>query len=145
MSQNSRQAGDEAKSSTTARQEMQGGLWSWGTHLLPGRVHTCTTTCDHVWVVGAGTHLDVYPHTYACARMHTECTITAPLLREKSMHCWPGGPGAKRSQDPRKKWTFMSPHLWWPKGNSQDSGQAQLQPDRGVKLEAPLPDLEASQ
>lgn len=51
--------------------------------------------------------------------------------------------GARWPQSPRNKWTFRPPHLQWPKGNSQDSEQA-VTTRQGVKLEAPLPDLEAS-
>lgn len=67
MCQNSRQAGDEAESSTTASQERQGGSWGWGTHLLPGMY---TLTLRHVCTWAVGAHADMYPQN-AHGHAHT--------------------------------------------------------------------------
>lgn len=86
---------DETKSSTTARQEMQGGLWS--THLLPGCVDTHTLQVCMCGQQGHA-HTDMYPHTNACVHihrvhmyMHTRSWF--PCCTEESTGCWSGGPG----------------------------------------------------
>lgn len=97
MCQSSRQAEDEAGTSTTARQERQRGSWGWGTHLLPG-MHTLTPRHVYTWAIG--TQADMYLQS-TCGHAHTHGSHPDPgasgcLLGVR----WPQGPG-----------TFMSPYL----------------------------------
>lgn len=105
---------DETKSSTTARQEMQGGLWGWSTHLLPGCVdthtlHVCVHTQTHAYTYTERTRTCTPDHGSLAAWRRAQAAGQEVLGAQAVCS------EARRLQGPSNKWTSHFPTWGGPK------------------------------